>query len=199
MFFCSLELLLCLFLLLLVVSYSGPPPPPPRCSYITPYIGIFCSPYQTFRNGLEHYKLLEGIFYMKRELVTLGALTECVLLNFLYVSVFFCFVCLRCVWMPFTCRRSYKQLHTSGSVHIWWCYIQEWFLYVDAVTNNSTLVGLYTFGSVIYKYVIYLSTWLPATPHWQVCTHLVVLYTSMLFTCRRGYQQLHTGRSVHIW
>ena len=95
------------------------PPLPPRCSYITPYIGIFCSPYQTFRNGLQHYKFLEGRFYMKRELVTLGALTECVLLNFLYVSVFFCFVCLRCVRMLFTCRRSYKQLHTSGSVHIW--------------------------------------------------------------------------------
>ena len=161
MFFCSLELLLCLFLLLLVVSYSGPPPLLPRCSYITPYIGIFCSPYQTFRNGLEHYKLLEGIFYMKRELVTLGALTECVLLNFLYVSVFFLF----CMSLLFNCRRKYKQLHTSGSVHIWWCSIQEWFLHVDETTNNSTLEDLYTFGSVLYKNDFYMSTKLQTTPH----------------------------------
>ena len=107
------------FVFVSTIIGSHDSPLPPRCSYITPYIGVFYSPYQTFRNGLEHYKLLEGIFYMKRELVTLGALTECVLLNFLYVSVIFCFVCLRCVRMPFTCRRSYKQLHTSGSVHIW--------------------------------------------------------------------------------
>ena len=70
---------------------------------------------------LNIINFLKEDIYMKQELVTLGALTKCVLLNFLYVSVFFLF----CMSLLFNCRRKYKQLHTSGSVHVWWCYIQE--------------------------------------------------------------------------
>ena len=43
--------------------------------------------------------------------------------------------------------------------------VSECLLHVGAATNNSTLVGLYTFGGVIYKSDFYLSTQLQATPH----------------------------------
>ena len=37
--------------------------------------------------------------------------------------------------------------------------------FIGAVTNNSTLVGLYTFGGVLYKNDFYMSTQLQTTPH----------------------------------
>jgi hypothetical protein len=40
---------------------------------------------------LNIINFLKEDIYIKQELVTLGALTKCVLLNFLYVSVFFLF------------------------------------------------------------------------------------------------------------
>jgi hypothetical protein len=115
------------------------PPPPPRCSYITPYIGIICSPYQTFRNGLEHYKLLEGRYLYETGTGYPRCFDEvCVAKLSLCFGVFF-------VLYVFV--------------------VSECFSTVDANTNNSTLVGLYTCGSVLYKNDLYMSTQLQTSPH----------------------------------